>query len=338
MEIKVYKIKDENDSYVELWKECEGERIFGRYTYGACGTWYTVCDPFGYCELNTTIRDDVVFVVCDKNGKEFYRYSNADENPVPKFEDVARKKWAEVAKNNNLKFNVENFERNFWTECYDGTTTLSINKWLLSFKDPDLYKEANDYDENWTGCWHQKEIEYRPLPNSEFEYLGDKYQFTAVRNKHDHCGREWWTFECTDAPFKLHEKFRGDRDWIISYMNMGNVFDANDVGTMYDQRTARDMVMEALKKEYPLENKWQELLLIKRQDRKYSFETFDYTARKLSYRDMADYLIGGNYHRVNIDSVVANVKRDDIYIATRENKALIKEKFSNIYAYDYCLY
>lgn len=73
-EIKVQLYSGEDDNYVELWKtveEIEGKhRYYGRYTYGDEGTWYSVCDPLGYCELNAPIADDVMFICCDENGNE----------------------------------------------------------------------------------------------------------------------------------------------------------------------------------------------------------------------------------------------------------------------------
>ena len=77
-EIKVQLYRGEDDNYVELWKtveEIEGKhRYYGRYTYGNEGTWYSVCDPLGYCELNAPMADDVMFICCDENGNEVIRY------------------------------------------------------------------------------------------------------------------------------------------------------------------------------------------------------------------------------------------------------------------------
>ena len=58
-EIKVYLYASENDCYVELWKSVDEEKYYGRYTYNDAGTWYYVCDPLGYCELDHTVNDDI---------------------------------------------------------------------------------------------------------------------------------------------------------------------------------------------------------------------------------------------------------------------------------------
>ena len=99
-EIKVQLYSGEDDNYVELWKtveEIEGKhRYYGRYTYGDEGTWYSVCDPLGYCELNAPIADDVMFICCDENGNEVIRYSNADAKDTVKGELVFRGKVGQI--------------------------------------------------------------------------------------------------------------------------------------------------------------------------------------------------------------------------------------------------
>lgn len=86
--------RGENDNYVELWKTVEKingkHKYYGRYTYGDEGTWYSVCDPLGYCELNAPMADSVIFICCDDSGNEVIRYSNADGNKLPKFENVIK--------------------------------------------------------------------------------------------------------------------------------------------------------------------------------------------------------------------------------------------------------
>ena len=135
-EIKVQLYRGEDDNYVELWKtveEIEGKhRYYGRYTYGNEGTWYSVCDPLGYCELNAPIADDVMFICCDENGNEVIRYSNADGNKLPKFETVIKREWNKVKE--KLQHNTEDLTKNFWAECWNGDTTMKINQWLLSYK------------------------------------------------------------------------------------------------------------------------------------------------------------------------------------------------------------
>lgn len=339
-EIKVYKYANENDCYVELWREVGTENYYGRYTYMDAGIWYSVCDPLGYCELNTTIKDDVVFVLCDAEGNEYMRYGNGDENPLPKFETYMYKKWDECK--DAIEHNVENLTRNFWAECFNGDTTMKINQWLLSFKDDKLYpdeiKKMYGYDENWTGCWYEHEIGYEPIKGTEFTYLGKKYQFTKVKHKHDVCGVEWYEFVCTDSPYQLSDWANEDRPWIVTYGYLGNWFDDNTYGTMYDKRTAREMVIKALESVIPREKSYQKLLYV--QPRK-SFKCYDRdTCTELGYADAADALINRDLHRENIESIcehIRDVVKDKIFASNRDNKIKITAMYPDIFGYDWCL-
>lgn len=341
-EIKVQLYRSEDDNYVELWKtveEIEGKhRYYGRYTYGDDGTWYSVCDPLGYCELNAPMADDVMFICCDENGNEVIRYSNADGNKLPKFETVIKREWNKVKE--KLQHNTEDLTKNFWAECWNGDTTMKINQWLLSYKDPDLYPEkANDYDENWTSCWAEKEIGYEPIPDTEFEYLGHKYQFTKVKHKHEYCGVEWYEFVCTDSPYVIQDTpWVKDRAWIQSYMYLGNWFDDKTYGTMYDQRTAREKVVAALIKKFPMKEKWDKLLYVKKRTGN-EFYNCDCCYEK-SYSDMADVLINRNYHRKDVDYLCKFINKETegiVFASNRENKYTIRQTYPDIYDYDNCL-
>ena len=155
-EIKVHKYYDENDCYVELWKVVGEEKYFGRYTYNNEGTWHYIADPLGYCELDRPVSNDVMFILCDEEENEYYRYSNGQPNPLPTFNAYIKQMWKKVK--DNIPHNTENDEANFWSMCWNGETTRKLEQWIISFKDPNLYgDQAKDYDENWYGCWNNTE-------------------------------------------------------------------------------------------------------------------------------------------------------------------------------------
>lgn len=65
---------------LEVWEveRMPGRKQYyiGRETVGA-REWYTLFDaPNGYCEPSTTIRADVVFILCDDDWNELTRDSN----------------------------------------------------------------------------------------------------------------------------------------------------------------------------------------------------------------------------------------------------------------------
>ncbi len=319
-EIKVRLYRSEDDNYIELWKVINPEKgktqYYGRYMHNNEGLWIYVADPLGYCERDHNVPDDVVFILCDENGKEYYRYSNADENPLPTLEEVIKAEWNKVK--GSITHNAENYAKDFLTEVKCGETTLSLNQWLLSFKDPDLYQKAIadmfGYDDNWLyGTKSGKEIKYEPISGTVFSYLGHEYQFTAVTCKHDICGVEWIEYKCTDAPYIVE-------DWnhrVKSYGNdVGNYYDATKIGTMYDIRTARQLVADALMKIYPQAERNASLLYVKKSGCKILL--------KLSYEEAAEILLGGELHRSKVLELIESEKqKNHFHLYTRENKKSI---------------
>lgn len=319
-EIKVRLYQSENDSYIELWKVLNPKKgspqYYGRYMYQNAGLWVYVSDPLEYCERDCDVPDDVVFILCDENGNECFRYSNADENPLPTLEDVIKAEWNKVK--GNIPHNAENYDKDFITEVKCGETTMGINQWLLSFKDPDLYHEEiasmNGYDENWLyGTKSGKEIKYEPVPKTTFSYLGHEYQFTSVTCKHDVCGIEWIEYKCTDAPYIVE-------DWnhrVKSYGNdVGNYFDTTNIGTMYDIQTARQLVVDALTEIYPKTEQHASLLYVKKSSCK--------ILEKLSYEKAAEILLGRELHRNKVAELVETEKQENhFHLYTKENKKSI---------------
>lgn len=319
-EIKVRLYLEENDSYVELWKVINPEKgamqYYGRYTYQDQGTWYTVSDPLGYCELNSVVKKDIVFVLCDKEGNECCRYSNADKNPLMKRETVIKAEWDKIK--DTIQHNAEDQQKDFFAESLCGETTMGINQWLLTFKDPDLYKneiaDMHGYDENWLYT-RKEEIGYEPVPGSEFTYLGEKCQFTKIKYKHTVCGVEWIEYHCTDSSYEF-----GD----YTHMYMGNWFDASNVGAMIDKRSAREFVLKGLKNIYPKTNIFQELLYVEK--------TGPYKILKvLSYEKAAEILLNNELHKEKVMKMVEDERvNPHFYLNTAENKAYIFETYPNI--------
>ena len=338
-EIKVHKYYDENDDYVELWKVIGEEKYYGRYTYNNEGTWYYVADPLGYCELDRPVSNDVMFILCDEEGTEYHRYSNEQPNPLPKFADYIKMQWKKVK--DNIPHNTENDEVNLWTMWISGETVRKLEQWIISFKDPDLYGDkAKDYDVNWYGCWHNTETEYTPIPSSEFEYLGNKYQFVKVHHKHDVCGVEWDTFECCDNPIQMSPFGTETHPFVESYGEMGNWFDDSKYGTMMDSMTARNKVAEKLTELFPKEKDYQKLLVVKVKKNPATYEAPSY-CWEMTYGNCAEMLIDRDYHVKNISDLIENIKdktENLIFVANHENRKKVMEMYPDIYGYDMCLY
>lgn len=201
-EIQVQIYYHENDNYDELWKvvgtpKGEAGKYYVRATeYG--GRWYTVCDPLGYCERNYTVKEDVLFIICNPDGNPIGASSNVNPK-FPTLKQKARAEWERIK--DSVNHIVEDKAKNFWSMCWDGTSTLSINQWLESFMDTDLYaeeiNEMHGYPENWV--MRCEEINKNAI--STFEYLGVGYAIYKVKYKHTICGVEYYEFYSGRYPF-----------------------------------------------------------------------------------------------------------------------------------------
>lgn len=334
-EIKVRKFRDENDDYVELYKVIDRQEntpeYFGRYTYADQGEWYYISDPLGYCEMESAVPDDVMFIICDESGNECCRYSNADENPLPKFDTVIDQEWAKIGK--KLNHPAEDWKMDMWAET-QSRPLLPTRRWLLTFKDPEKYgKEIasmNGYDENWAFGLHSSEVKYVPVPDTEFEYLGKKYQFVKVTCRHDICGATWDEYVCTDAPYVLRESYaEKGKQFICGYKCMLSRHEEEE-GPMYDRLTAKQNVQDSLLN---------------------TMEENGYTGRRLlhvegnycyerSYDYVVDELIRRDLRKSTIEEMCSRMKEiygTVLFPCNNEGKGKIKQMYPGIYGYDWCL-
>lgn len=294
-EIQIQIYYHENDNYDELWKVVgtpngEAGKYYVRSTdFG--GYWYTVCDPLGYCERNYGVKDDVLFIICKPNGEPI----GASSNVNPEFltlKQKCKKEWDRIK--DNFNHISEDKTKNFWSMCWDGTSTLSINQWLESFMDTDLYaeeiKEMHGYPENWV--MRCKEIDKEAI--STFEYLGVGYAIYRMKCKHTICGVEYYEFYSGKYPFM--GEYENYVDFYASW------FDAENVGTMYPKKIAFNKVKEELKVVY---------------GNAYVCEYKERYGGKLIYpltlEEITKRLIGNDLHRVKVDSIAKNERKNPTY-------------------------
>ena len=338
MEIKVKKYCEENDDYVELWKVIGAQkgmpRFFGRYTYGDQGIWYYISDPLGYCEMDHQVADDVMFILCDESGNECCRYSNADDNPLPKLDTVITQEYEKISDKLDQHAKDADIDKlQLWMET-QATTILPTHRWLLTFKDPDKYgkeiAEMNGYDENWTGGMHCREVSYEPIPDTEFEYLGKKYQFTKIVNKHEICGAEWSEFVCTDSPYVVKESpFRKGEKYIRCYKLMSS-WHEEESGPMYDRHTAlrniRDSLLDTMGKNGYTGRR---ILYV---EGNYCYEKY--------YEQVAEEMAISDLHKETINELCSHMDQicgTTVFPCNKEGKEKVKEMYPGIYGYNWCL-
>lgn len=325
-----------NDSYVELWevlKDKEGTgRYYGRYVYGDEGAWYHISDPLGYCEMDHQIDDDVTFVICDQDGNPLFENSNAD-SPFPTFSKTLQAKWEEMQ--GRLSSRESDELTDTLKQCFRTRTGLSLNQWLLTFKNPSQYKQEIDamfgYDENW--CMHYVETGYKVVPDSCFTYLGNKYQLLVVKHRHEVCGAEWKTVVCVDDPYILNDTWNKARP-LKAYAVFGTVFDEEHVGPMYDRSTATKLLWNKMQKLFSLsESQHSANARILWIDERRYCEEIDLAslARRIAERDLNRDTIRKILHDLPLWVDVR------MFRITNQNKQKIKQKYPGIYGYGQCL-
>lgn len=293
-EIQIQIYYHENDDYNELWKVVGTPKgTSGAYYVRATecgGFWYTVGDPLGYCERDCSVKNDVLFIICNSEGEPVGASSNI--NPTfPTLKQAAGKEWDKVK--DGVNHVEEDTTKNFYSMCWDGSSTLNINQWLESFMDPDLYPEEiadmYGYPENWVmKC---KEIGKEAI--STFDYLGVGYAIYKVKFRHEICGVEYYEFYCGRYPFM------GKYESYVAFY--ASCFDSQNIGTMYPRKIAFQKLREQLKDIYngPV-CEYQE---------RYG-EKFVYP---LLMDEVSQRLINGDFHRVNVDAIADKEKQNPTF-------------------------
>lgn len=279
MEFKVQIWREENDSYNELWKVVGEKDYFVRNTWGG-GTWYFVCDPLGYCELDYACPDDYIFIVCDSNGNELLRDSNgmANRPKILSREVAAKQEWKSI-------------EDNYFV------TKEGLSSWLQSFMTPErITSDMTCPYDNWTVFWHE-EKERRCI--HEFTHLGDTLCIYQVLKKHKYCDAEWKEYYAGTPNMTEYENY-------IAYF--GAEFDAQNHGPMYGMNEAICKVEAALKKIYAPAN------YISRVD---VFEWGTYE-RKMKFYNTATLLLNGNYEREFVKSVIKKEQENPQFFRNRD--------------------
>ena len=291
-EIKVKFHSEEDDSYNELWQIVGVRKYIARHTFGR-KCWYYVCDPLGYRELNYPIPSDTVVVVCDKKGNELFRTSNADESVdfnTPKQEAVEQ--WNKYRDEQKMNAVVENQSALFFAHWASGIPAGKFNTWLMSFQDPDMYPQANDYAENWIWC-HNAQVG-DPEILGTYMYLGEEQKIERIRYRHEICGVEW-----------------------VEYYSGGYFiardFDDSKIGTMYSEREAKRLITDAIKTNFP---DVEQLSTVQQ----YGWGSLNgsYYQENVRIDYAAEKLLGRNYHRDFVDQLVADeLQKSHFYRAGR---------------------
>lgn len=288
-EIRLYRTAD--DCYNELWYEEteEGKRKF--YIRHTCGLPFFayVCDPLGYCEMDHSVADNVIFIILSEDGeREIFGVSNLHGANFPTLEETCRREW------NRIKADYPHFDENstadWWSQTLGNGTTNICNMWLLTFMDPVQYeKEIKDmygYEENWV--MRMKTVGRELIGG--FQYLGKDYYIIKEIKEHTVCGKrviEYWV----DDKIILGE-------WDSHVLFLSDYCEGKP-GPMYPEREAVNVVEKALRKIYE-EKQISEI----HDSYGYIYELF------IGYKDAAKRLLNGNYNRKRVCNLIATERQN----------------------------
>lgn len=283
-EPKFYKIelyRTEDDCYNELWKVVGEDKFVIRHV---CGLPYfaAVSDPLGYCEMDYTLNDNNIFIVCN-NSRELFGLSNLDGAEFPTLKETCRNEW------NRIKSEYPHFGDNvtasWWSECFGNGSTMTTDKWLLSFMDPEKYKkEIEDmygYPENWVA---RMETVKRELIGG-FQYLGKEFYIFKETQRHKVCGKEVINYYVDNK--QILGKWDGHVMFLDDYCE-------GELGPMYTEREAVNILSKALKREYGGKQ-----ISVIHNSYGYVYERF------ISYEDAAKQLLKHNYNRKRVQQLIA---------------------------------
>ena len=314
-EVRVCKAFEENDSFVETWRFLDKNGYTGRMTAGSCEWFDYICGVgSGYCEPNAPARDDIVYILCDKDGNALMAAGNGCGCDFP---------------------TAGKFIEQFCRETISSSQSYEEWKnWLLRFRDPSapqvlewLNSEPwNCYDENWVFGRHGILVSRKLLAKKEF--LGEKYYLFENTRRHDICGKTWK--EYTVAKSEKAEPY----ETVFYY---GYSFDGTDVGDGMSQSEAREMAKSLLVDAFgPLDFRARP-----RDDdhNRNMVEIADGYACSLPDYDVMDRVVwklggtNGAYNRTAAEKAIPELRtwiQENYFLNTKEGVAKLKKRYPGI--------
>ena len=249
---------DETDTFTELYRNVnykkdgsQGSKYYARYYAYGEPIWYSVYGvDDGYCELGSTIKDEIVFEIVSEIDKNtvLLTQGNGVAYKYPSY-----KQWinetlkAIIINDNQVLSNLTEFYNKdvaFWSGLNGAEySKVKFNQWLLSYKDKNIVgKVADDYAENWLNFYQCVGME--KLSKSYKNLLRDNEEIALfkVHNKHQYCDVEWYEY------WLGYVDIDGLADSLSTFI--GYEYDNTKIGTVYSKSITKDIenkIIEALK-------------------------------------------------------------------------------------------
>lgn len=158
----------------EIWEvqpeKGKKARYMSRDTYGE-HEWYWVCDaPYGYCERDYPLHEDIELVVCDRQWQPLFCDGNDRErfpDSFPTLEEKCIEEWGKIHAG------------------YPNVSKLGFGEWILA---QSLRKLYNADEMNWI---HSRYTVVKEEVLSRFTYLGKEKAIIRQTVRHTLCEAEW---------------------------------------------------------------------------------------------------------------------------------------------------
>lgn len=248
---------DETDAFTELYRNVnykkdgsQGSKYYARYYAYSEPVWYSVSGvDDGYCELGSTIIDDMVFEIVSENDKNtvLLTQGNGIDYKYPSWKTWVKETLKSIiSSDNKVLSNVTEFYNEdvaFWSGLNGAAySKIKFDQWLLSYKDKNIVGEpANDYDINWVNSYQDVGIEKLSKVYKNLLRHNEELALFKVHMTHKYCNAEWYEYWLGFV--NVDNLYDG-----LAYL-VGYEYDNTKIGTVYSKSITNDIenkIIEAL--------------------------------------------------------------------------------------------
>lgn len=136
--------------------------------------WGVLADaPYGYCEVECYLREDITLIICDKDWNELFR-DGMDKERFPKgfpsLDEACNEAW------NDISASLPN------------VTRQGFGEWITK----QSYTPLSETDRlNWRDCW-QETVKVEII--SRFTWIGEEYGIFRLHQRHTKCDATWYEY------------------------------------------------------------------------------------------------------------------------------------------------
>ena len=188
-EIRVRLHHIDRGNCTEVWEvqteKGKPRRYLGRDDGYGPKEWYTLCDaPYGYCERDCHVREDLTLIVCDKDWNEVLRDGTDRERfpeSFPSLDEACNEAWSKVVK------------------VLPHVTHKGFGQWITK---QSFLPLSQTEELNWRDSYYEEEASEIL---SRFTWIGEEYAIFKVTQRHTKCDAQWYEYYAGKTNRQEHE-------------------------------------------------------------------------------------------------------------------------------------